>query len=141
MNYIERNSESNIEQKTFEILQNGYILRFNQKLITNEDNSIKYICLEYWFNDIDLINDISALAKQPYNVNGWQSRTCDKRIVAPITLVNSYPLLLFDLTVIRKLQLEQSGSNLHIYCNFIEPEHQALIDSLGEFIYVENKLI
>jgi len=73
-------------------------------------------------------------------VNIWASNTCDKRIVAPITLVNSYPQLLFDLTVVRKLQLEKEGDNLHIYCNYIEPEHQQLIDSSGGLIYVETKV-
>lgn len=139
MSYIERTSESNIEQKMFEILQNGYILRFNQTSGTNSNGDITYTCNEYWFDDINLINDITALNNQPYDVNGWQSGSCNLRIVAPITLVNSYPQLLFDLTVIRKLQLEQSGNNVYIYCNYIEPEHKAIIDGSGGLIYVENK--
>lgn len=74
------------------------------------------------------------------NLNGWHSRTCNMRIVAPITLVNTYPQLLFDLTVVRKLQVEKSGDNMLIYCNFIEPEHQSLIDSSKGVIYVETKV-
>jgi len=139
MEYIKRTSESNVEQKLFEQLQNGYIIRYNQLPITIGED-IKYVCDEYWFDDISLINDIIILTEQPYNENGWQSRTCNMRIVAPISLVNIYPQLLFDLTVVRKLQLEQSGNNIFIYCNFIEPEHQLLIDESNGLIFVENRL-
>ena len=72
-------------------------------------------------------------------LNIWKSDTCNKRIVTPITIVNTYPMLLFDLTVVRKLQLEQDGENVHIYCNYIEPAHQDLIDGSGGVIYVEDK--
>jgi len=93
-----------------------------------------------WFNSEEEAKAVLLEEKElPYNVNGWKSRTCDKRIVAPITVVNTYPMLLFDLTVVRKLQLEQDGTNVHIYCNYIEPEHQQLIDSSGGLIYVESK--
>ena len=94
----------------------------------------------YWFNSE---NEAKASLidnnELPYNENGWQSRTCSMRIVAPVNLVSTYPQLLFDLTVVRKLQLEQSGNNVLIYCNYIAPEHQALIDGSNGVIYVENR--
>ena len=72
-------------------------------------------------------------------LNIWDSESCSMRIVAPLNLVSTYPQLLFDLTVVRKLQLEQSGNNVLIYCNYIAPEHQALIDGSNGVIYVENR--
>ena len=47
--------------------------------------------------------------------------------------------VLFDLTVVRKLQVEQSGDNMLIYCSYIAPEHQALVDSSEGVIYIESK--
>lgn len=93
----------------------------------------------YWFDSEQEAKDTILLGKESYNLNGWKSRTCNFRIVAPIALVNSYPELLFDLAVTRKLQIEQEGSDMHIYCNYIDPDHQVLIDASQGIIYVEQK--
>jgi hypothetical protein len=70
-------------------------------------------------------------------VNDWLHPDYEKRIIAPATIATSYPELLFELTVVRKLPVEAVGENVHIYCNYIDPEHQQLVDALS--LTVENK--
>lgn len=69
----------------------------------------------------------------------WHDAKCNYRIVAPKTLISVYPQLLYDLTVVRKLQLEDAGQVVLIYCNTILPEHQALIDGSQGAITIETK--
>ena len=91
----------------------------------------------YWFDNEE--DAQSALENGEFDVCKWHNDECEMRIVAPISLINSYPQLLFDLTVTLKLQIEQFGDNMFIYCNYVESEHQALIDSSNGVIYLENK--
>lgn len=71
--------------------------------------------------------------------NSWHYSDCNFRIVVPITFVTIYPALLFDLSVIRKLPMEQQAENVLIYCNWIADEHQALINLSQGAMYVETK--
>lgn len=121
----------------------NYVSAPNYELDANLKDSYMYPVDDwYWFESEELAkSSLINGAPLPYNDNGWQSKTCNMRIVASIALVNSYPELLFDLTVVRKLQIEQSGVNMLIYVNFIEPKHQELIDASNGLIYVENKPI
>ena len=72
-------------------------------------------------------------------VNDWQHPDYEKRIIAPAGIATTYPELLFDLTVIRKLPIEQVGDRVHIYCHTIAEEHQAMVDSLQGEIIIESQ--
>lgn len=71
----------------------------------------------------------------------WHDEKCNLRIIVPIEFVDYYPELLFDLTVIRKLLIEQSCNKLLIYTNIIVLEYQQIIDSSNGVIYIENRQI
>jgi hypothetical protein len=86
-----------------------------------------------------LINGEWVMPSMP--INDWHHDDCQFRIVAPESIVTVYPALLFDLAVVRKLQMEQRDSEVLIYCNYIESEHQALIDGSGGAIYIETKAV
>lgn len=59
-------------------------------------------------------------------------------ITAPKALIAMYPELLFDLAVRRKLPMVESGDNVLIYCNWIDPDHQALIDNSNGMITISE---
>ncbi len=67
----------------------------------------------------------------------WHYPDLLKRIVAPIELANEYPQIKvwFDL---RKLPVVVVEDTVYLYCNYIEPNHQSLVDGL-EFVTVEDK--
>lgn len=73
-------------------------------------------------------------------IDNWHDTTCSMRIVAPKELIHTYPELLLDLTAIKKLNIEKYGDNILIYCNFIDPEHQALIDASNGLIFIEENI-
>jgi hypothetical protein len=59
-------------------------------------------------------------------------------ITAPKTLIAMYPELLFDLAVRRKLPIEESGDYILIYCNWIDPNHQTMIDNSNGMITISE---
>ena len=72
--------------------------------------------------------------------NNWQHPEYPMRIIAPTEISTAYPELLFEMTVRRKLPIEEVGQSVHIYCTEIAEEDAATFAYLqGEgIITVEN---
>lgn len=68
----------------------------------------------------------------------WHYSEFAKRIVAPLELANQYPQIKvwFDL---RNLPIEVVGNTAYLYCNEIDPVHQALVDALQGVITIEDR--
>ena len=79
------------------------------------------------------INYNNALQDWPYPL--WR-----KRIVAPIELgmdeIGSRMYVWFQLN---RFPINTVGTNVHLYCNVILPQHQEIIDALAETISVEER--
>ena len=71
--------------------------------------------------------------------NDWAHSEYPKRIIAPASIATDYPQLLFELTVRRKLPIEEVGETVQIYCTEILPQDQALVDSLQGVLTIEDK--
>ena len=78
-------------------------------------------------------------------IEGWYFPDYSMRIVVSLAAINSNQqlqqfvsqlVLWWNLT---KLQHEVDQQNAYFYCNFIHPEHQAIVDAFGELIEIENK--
>lgn len=117
------------------LVQGENILNKSYSLIAaNKDIYIFPVDGWYWFEDDSTAKTHFGIIVLPE----WIGK-CVLRIVAPKSLISTYPDLLYDLTVIRKLDLQDAGDYVLIYCDWIEPNHQALIDGSGGSIYVEKK--
>ena len=62
-NYKKRTSESSQPQKKVEYLQNGILIRFNEKTVDREETTA-YVCTEFWFSLDSTIQEIEAIAIQ-----------------------------------------------------------------------------
>lgn len=86
---------------------------------------------------MELIDGEWVMPEQP--VHDWEHPDYGMRIVVPVAFVEQYPSMLFDLTVRRKLPLEEVDDDVHIYCNEILESDQALVDQLQGEIVVEER--
>lgn len=86
---------------------------------------------------MELIEGEWIMPEQP--VNDWEHPDYSMRIVVPTTLIEQYPMMLFDLTVRRKLPLEEGDGVVCIYCNEILESDQSLVDQLEGVIVVEER--
>lgn len=71
--------------------------------------------------------------------NTWQHPEYSTRIIAPLTLIDQYPALLYKLAVKDKLPIEEIGENAVIYCKGIDPEDEEVVAQLGETIRIEQR--
>ena len=70
--------------------------------------------------------------------DAWHYEDFVKRIVAPVQLLLEYPQ--FEVWFrLNSMPIVNKNETLYAYCNFIIPEHQALIDGLQGVITVEDK--
>ena len=60
------------------------------------------------------------------------------RIVAPKELALQYPAI-YVWFQLNDLPIEKFDTYIHLYCNEILPEHQALVDGLNGVITIETK--
>jgi hypothetical protein len=73
--------------------------------------------------------------------NGWVYPNYEKRIVAPIELImDDIGIKMYGWFQINELPVHRaSDTHVHLYCNVILPEHQAVVDSLGGVITIDDK--
>lgn len=71
------------------------------------------------------------------DTRNWHHPQYALRIVAPITLVMSYPQF-YIWFLVNNLPVEKSENTLYLYCNEILPEHQVFVDNLKEIITIEK---
>lgn len=69
----------------------------------------------------------------------WHHLDYPMRIKAPLTLINTYPQLLFRLSVIQKLPIEQDGDFALIYCYKIDEEDQEVFNQLADLLTIEER--
>jgi len=69
----------------------------------------------------------------------WQHPDYSLRIIAPQSIATDYPALLYELTVRRKLPIEEVGDKVHIYCNEILQQDIPLFQQLADILHVEDK--
>jgi len=68
----------------------------------------------------------------------WHYDDFVKRIVSPVELLLDYPQ--FEVWFrLNNMPIVNKSGTLYAYCNNILPEHQALVDSLGGVITIEDK--
>lgn len=70
----------------------------------------------------------------------WHYPDYAKRIIAPVSLIFEATGLAmkawFDLN---EMPVKKVGDQVHLYCNVILPEHQAIVDGLAGVITIEDK--
>jgi hypothetical protein len=70
--------------------------------------------------------------------DSWHYETFTMRIVAPVELLLEYPQ--FEVWFrLNNMPVVNKNGTIYGYCNFIIPEHQALVDGLGGVITIEYK--
>ena len=70
--------------------------------------------------------------------DSWHYDTFSMRIIAPVQLLLEYPQ--FEVWFrLNNMPVVNKNGTLYAYCNYIIPEHQALIDGLAGVITVENR--
>lgn len=71
------------------------------------------------------------------DTRNWHHPEYAIRIVAPVTLVFSYPQF-YIWFMVNNLPIEKSDNTLYLYCNEILPEHQVFVEQLMDIITVEK---
>lgn len=70
----------------------------------------------------------------------WQYPIYSKRILAPIELIlDDLGIKMYGWFQLNKLPILKLGTAVHLYCNEILPEHQAIVDQLQGIIVIENR--
>ncbi len=71
----------------------------------------------------------------------WRYPQWAKRIVAPIELIlDDVGIKMYGWFQLNSFPVEKVGEDtVHLYCNVILPQHQAIVDELGEVVTVEDK--
>ena len=70
----------------------------------------------------------------------WHYQDWAKRITAPAALVmEDIGVKMLGWFQVMGYPIERHGNNVRLYCNQILPEHQAVVDQLGEVITIENR--
>ena len=70
----------------------------------------------------------------------WKHPDWVKRIIAPAALVmEDIGIKMLGWWQIMGYPFEREGDNVHLYCNQILPQHQAIVDQLAGVITIENK--
>jgi hypothetical protein len=98
-----------------------------------------YFDEEYEVFTYPVINKTQTEIEYETAIAGWHYPDYAKRIIAPAALVDQYPSIGVHMWI-NKLPIETSadGSVLYLYMKIIRPEHQVLVDSLGEILTIEN---
>jgi len=84
--------------------------------------------------------DLNAILNE-LGIDYWQYPTYLKRIVAPIQLIlDDIGIKMYGWFTLNKLPvLNLENGYVHLYCNEILPEHQAIIDSLQGVITIQER--
>ena len=70
----------------------------------------------------------------------WQYPLYAKRIIAPINLIlDDVGIKMYGWFQLNQLPILKLGTSVHLYCNEILPEHQAIVDQLQGIIVVEDR--
>ncbi len=70
----------------------------------------------------------------------WHHPDWCKRIIAPAALVmDDVGVKMLGWWQIMGFPIEREGDNVHLYCNQILPQHQAVVDSLQGVITIEDR--
>jgi hypothetical protein len=74
-------------------------------------------------------------------VQDWPHKEWAKRIVAPIDLaMDDVGAKMYVWFTLNGFPVSRAGENtVHLYCNTILPQHQAIVDSLGEIVTIEDR--
>lgn len=135
------NNETIIEGNLIGVREDLNTAKAIVSLFINDQLTEKHIAI-YKKNGIIEWSFLNVIDKIQYNYefiddDAWHYPDFPLRIVAPITLANEYPQIKvwFDL---RELPIKVSGDTAYLYCNFIEPMHQQLVDAI-EVVTLEEK--
>lgn len=72
--------------------------------------------------------------------NYWQYPQYAKRIIAPVSLImDDVGVKMYNWFQLNMFPILKFGNNVHLYCNTILPEHQAIVDSLQGIIIIEDR--
>lgn len=70
----------------------------------------------------------------------WHYPDLLKRIVAPIALVmDDIGIKMYGWFQLNNLPIISKGETVYLYCNVILPEHEAIVDGLGETVTIEDR--
>jgi len=79
-------------------------------------------------------------SEQDIEVMLWHYPEWAKRIVAPIELIlDDTGIKMYGWFQLNSFPVEKVGDQVHLYCNVILPQHQAIVDELGEVVTVEDR--
>jgi len=84
----------------------------------------------------------SVTDKTPYEIamEGWEHPQFAKRIIAPIQLImEDTGIKMYGWFQVNNLPVINKGTDLHLYCNVILPEHQSAIDYFQGLITIEDR--
>lgn len=74
------------------------------------------------------------------DMDNWDHPECAKRIIAPAALVmEDIGVKMLGWFQVMEYPIVRKGNNVHLYCNQILPQHQAVVDSLQGVITIEER--
>jgi hypothetical protein len=91
---------------------------------------------ETGYNDMGKLNSILSELGENY----WQYPQYTKRIIAPVDLImDDYGIKMYGWFTINNFPVLKFNESVHLYCNVILPEHQAIVDGFGGLLTIEDK--
>lgn len=85
------------------------------------------------------VEDLSAILNELGNTY-WQYPQYAKRIIAPQELIfDDNGIKMYGWFNIQGFPIIKIEAQLHLYCNVILPEHQAIVDSFGGLLIIQDR--
>ena len=85
------------------------------------------------------VEDLSAILNELGNIY-WQYPQYAKRIIAPQELIfDDNGIKMYGWFNIQGFPIIKIETQLHLYCNVILPEHQAIVDSFGGLLIIQDR--
>lgn len=122
-----------------------YVKELTVEYSQHEYDPLTQKASQYW--DADLIEMkwkqvwvIEDLSEFELALINWKYPEWAKRIVAPISLaLDDVGAKMYVWFQLNRFPIDTVGTNVHLYCNVVLPQHQTIIDALGETISVEDR--
>jgi hypothetical protein len=123
------NEDTHVAKAIVSILQNGKVNEKSIILYEENENLIWKFLNVLSQNEYDYISD------------EWGYTNFSKRIVAPVELImTDVGIKIYGWFTLNNLPVRKiNDTTVHLYCNVILPEHQAVVDSLQGQITIEDR--
>lgn len=152
MSFEQECNEYLLQLKTDSVILDGDLVGINEvtrtgrakvSVLQNDVADEKYIIIYEQNNNINwkFINPKDQIDYDYNPIDGWEFPKYSKRIVAPIQLImNDVGIKMYGWFQINNLPVYKTNeTTVHLYCNVILPEHQAVVNQLNGVITIEDR--